>query len=522
MENLPSQPIPLSNTTVRVFKPFPVTYAFLQSNRFITAIIGPMGSGKSSACVIKIWRYAANQKPSPDGIRRTRWAIIRNTYPELKTTTLNTWTFWFPDQVYGRLKMDMPISYTIKHKDIEAEILFLALNQPEDVRKLLSLDLTGAWINEFREIPETVLNFLEGRVGRYPAMQDGGPTWHGIMMDTNPPEEDSWFSLLEAKIAAARDNLPAPEVIDNDAEAMGELDDVNWGDEEEEIPIDPNDYEIFHQPSGLSPEAENIPNLPDGYLYYKRLARGKPRDFVQSNVHGLYSSIADGAPVYPEFMAKTVINGITVPWHVSAKPLEPIKSYPLYLGWDYGLTPALVIAQITPRGQLIVLQEITSKRMGIKRFVQTAVRWHLANRYKSMKLISTGDTAGNTPSPTDEVTCHQILADEGIVTDTSPTNSFMPRREAVAEYLNRSVDGQPGMVIDPRCRTLIDGFRRGYRYKRVKVEGENRFTEKVDKNGNRFTHPHDALQYLCLRIQLESKWDAFDRSTKRADAAPVH
>ncbi|MEN6455488.1 MAG: hypothetical protein ABFD10_14625, partial [Prolixibacteraceae bacterium] len=43
-------------------------------------------SGKSSACVMEIIRRAHEQKASPDGIRRSRWAVVRNSYGQLKDT----------------------------------------------------------------------------------------------------------------------------------------------------------------------------------------------------------------------------------------------------------------------------------------------------------------------------------------------------------------------------------------------------------------------------------------------------
>ena len=41
--------------------------------------------------------------------------------------------------------------------DLDLEVIFLALDRPEDVKKLLSLELTGIWINEAREIPKVLL-----------------------------------------------------------------------------------------------------------------------------------------------------------------------------------------------------------------------------------------------------------------------------------------------------------------------------------------------------------------------------
>ena len=95
-----------TNTTIHVFVKPRVTVAddkiwivcdkpdgdtikkFMKSDHFFRGLRGPVGSGKSVACWIEIFRRALAQEPGPDGIRRTRMAIIRNTNPQLKTTTI--------------------------------------------------------------------------------------------------------------------------------------------------------------------------------------------------------------------------------------------------------------------------------------------------------------------------------------------------------------------------------------------------------------------------------------------------
>jgi len=181
----------------------PVAFKFLQSNSFVTGIMGPVGSGKSYVSAAKIMVKAVQQKPSPvDGIRYSRFVIVRNSYPELKTTTLKTWADLFPENVYGPIHHTPPITHHIKlpprgdAAGIDCEVIFLALDQPKDVRKLLSLELTGAWVNEAKELPKAVIDGLTHRVGRYPTKRDGGATWHGIWMDTNPMDDDHWWHRI--------------------------------------------------------------------------------------------------------------------------------------------------------------------------------------------------------------------------------------------------------------------------------------------------------------------------------------
>jgi hypothetical protein len=69
----------------------PVLAAFMQSTAPVQVICGPVGSGKSKTCNLKLWAIANQQKPGPEGVRRTRMAVVRTTYPELRTTTIRTW-----------------------------------------------------------------------------------------------------------------------------------------------------------------------------------------------------------------------------------------------------------------------------------------------------------------------------------------------------------------------------------------------------------------------------------------------
>ena len=64
-------------------------------------------------------------------------------------------------------------------------------------------------------------------------------------------------------------------------------------------------------------------------------------------------------------------------------------------------------------------------------------------------------------------------------------------------YRNKRVDGQQGYKLNKACESLRKGKNGGYSYKRVAIAGsEERFRDKPDKN--KYSHPSDAEQYLCL------------------------
>ncbi len=115
------------------YKPSATVAAFQADDSFVRGIRGPVGSGKSVGSVIDLFTRMEAQPNS-------RWAVIRNTYRELIDTTLNTWQDWL--RPFGTFKYSN-MTWTSRNG---SEVLFRALDRPDDIGKLLSLELTGAWV----------------------------------------------------------------------------------------------------------------------------------------------------------------------------------------------------------------------------------------------------------------------------------------------------------------------------------------------------------------------------------------
>lgn len=417
----------------------------MRSTAFVRGIKGPIGSGKSTACVMEILRRCKEQNKGIDGKRRSRWAIVRNTYPELKTTTIKTWHQWIPQSI-GRWQSEGPPTHHIEEGDLHVEIMFIALDRPQDVRKLLSLELTGAWINEAREVPKAVLDGLTGRVGRYPSKRDGGPTWCGIIMDTNPPDDDHWWYRLA----------------------------------EEETP---DGWEFFSQPGGLKPNAENLENLPAGY--YERASQGKDDDWIKVYVRGEYGFVRDGKPVYPDYKDSTHCREFVLP-----------AGFQIHIGIDFGLTPAATFGFRTAMSAWRVFDELVTEDMGAKRFAAELQRL-IKQKYPENPIGSiTGDPAGDIRAQTDEITPFQILRSEGIIAQPAGTNDFVKRTEVIRMYHNRMVDGEPAYLLHPRCQKLRKAKAGRYQYKRIQVSGDERYRDVPDKN--EYSHVAEAEQYMFL------------------------
>lgn len=445
--------------------------AFMLSNTFVRGMRGPIGSGKSVTCIVELFRRCCEQAPGRDGKRRTRWAVIRNTYAELENTTMKTWCDWFPEATFGKIKRNPPpFKQTLIYNDVEAEILFIALDRPEDVKKLLSLELTGAFVNEAREVPKEIIDAITSRLRRYPSMKDGGPTWSGLIMDTNSPDEEHWWSIM-AGLA------PPPE----------------WMTAEEQLMlVRPRNWEFFDQPPAMieqkdkdgevigyeiNPDAENLENLHDAY--YTELVTGKSKHWIDVYVMNRIGSDFDGKKVQPHFSRAI---------HVSDEHIPPTDYVPLIGGVDFGLTPACIFEQFV-MGQWRILYEIVLENASTEELA-AQINMTMSTRFDGFKLSIWGDPAGDQRKDTDKNTPFQVLRAAGLNANPTATNDPEIRRASMANPLQRMVHGRPGLIISgPDCPILVRGLDGGWHYRRI----GNRYTDEPDKN--RYSHPCEAAEY---------------------------
>jgi len=439
-----------------VYKAAPTLCRFHESKSFVRGIRGPIGSGKSVGMCFEIFKKATEQTPH-EGVRYSRWVVIRNTYRELVDTTIKTWNDWFPKHL--GLWSQQNLSHTIEQRlddgtVLHLEVMFRALDKPDDVKKLLSLELTGGWVNEAKEVPLRVIEMLQGRVGRYPSKRQGGPSWWGVIMDTNPPDTDSWWYRIFEEVR-------------------------------------PSNWEIFSQPSGLSEDAENIENLPPHY--YTNMMPGKDQEWINVYVHGKYGFVQEGQPVYPDYNDDV---------HFSHHIIEVPKKCDIFVGLDFGLTPAAAIA-FEHNGQWVFCDEVVTRDMGAVKFGELLGK-HLRRTYREHPLIITGDPAGEQRSQTDERTPFEILGALGIEASPAHTNDMTVRRETLSQHLRRmTFTGQPGLIIGPNCKYLRRGLAGGFKYRRLQVSGTDRYVEKPDKNI--YSHVCEAAEYLLLGAGEDSQ-----------------
>jgi hypothetical protein len=456
----------------------PTLEQFHAGKDFIRIVRGPAGSGKSVGCMMETLRLAMEQRPQRDGIRRARTIVLRNTYPELLNTTIRTFKSWWPPHLL-EVKATVPITGMLRIPgQCEIEYLFMSFDRDDRDRQIKSFEATNAYLNEIVELPKSALDAVTRAVGRYPRELDGGAVNPCVIADTNSCDIDHWLYHMAEKQK-------------------------------------PRDFRVYVQPGAViqigkdregkaiwvrNPKAENIPFLPGGYDYYRRMMVGKKDNWIRVFVANEYGNVLQGRPCHGSFSDRHVRNKI-----------EPLRGIGLRLGWDYGRTPACIIFQIAPNGQRRLLREIildprSEQGMALKTFVDQRVRPVLETDFMGMSVVqSTGDPAGSSGGQAVEQSCEDILAEFGIPTLPAPTNNIEARLQAVDTLLDTNVDtGEPMLLISAEgCPMALMGFRGKYQMERETIPNrEGMFKEKPVKNP--YSHIMDAIQYAALGAKAET------------------
>ncbi len=435
---------------------------FMRSVARCQMIMGPLGSAKTFQCCQKNFKLMCQQAPDAQGVRKSRWYAIRNTYPDLFSTTIKDWLELFGDLGTFKQGSKEPPTHYIEFDledgtTVKSEAIFLALDREEHVKKLRGAQATWFWLNEVKELPKAVVDMADLRHGRYPSKMDGGPTWHGMIGDTNAPDDDHWYYMLA---------------------------------EEDK----PEDWEFFKQPGGLidlgegkyapNPEAENIGNLPDGY--YLRGKEGKANDWIRVNLCNEYGSVQSGKPVHPEYVDSI---------HCAPDIIPYDPAFPLIIGMDFGRTPAAAIIQRNAM-RYVCIDEFVSTNMSAAVF-GPQLKLYIDAMYPGAKVEGWGDPAGDQKGQATDDTPILVVRSSGIPCNPCFTNRPVIRRAAVANPLTRlAMDGKPGLLISPKARVIRKGLKGGFCFRRVQVAGDERYTDEPDKNS--YSHPVEALEYaLC-------------------------
>lgn len=473
---------------------------FMTGTGFVRGLQGPIGSGKSAACVAECLRLMLGNERAFDprtvvevergrfsgqrtGKRKFRAGVIRNTSPQLETTTMKTWLEWLPEDVFGSVRWRAPFKQDVyipmpDGGDVEGEVWFLALDRDEDVRKLLSFEFSFLWLNEARELSRQIVTAAVSRVRRYPRLIDGGFWKPCIIMDTNAPDEEHWWAIMSGQAEAP-----------------------DWMGEEDRLTlVKPPNWQFFTQPPAvldrfapdgttligydLNPDRENARFTDEAY--YTELLQGQTREWIRNMLQNRIGRIFAGRPVYQSFSEKT---------HIAPQPFGPVEGHTIHVGLDFGLTPAAAFAQDV-RGQVRVFDELVARDMHTKQFA-AYLKHHINEHYPEAEdIVFTGDPNGENRNEAADYTPYQIYSQLGMKVQPSWTNDPIIRIGAIETQLCTMVEGRPGYLLSPSCTYLVNAKRGGYAFLKDR--------EEVDKKSI-YSHVSDAEQYAVLRMGYGKK-----------------
>ena len=474
---------------VRVLNsPGPVADAFLRSRAFVQIIIGPVGSAKTMTALRKLRRIGMQQRGRRDanGVlwRKARVGVIRETYPNLEKNTLPSW-FRIHAQSDGSFTWKAPFTHRLrlilatdpvtgKAIDVcEFEIEFRAIGDRSVEETCRGWEVVAVMIDEADLQPAELLAYLSGRVGRFSDLDPGLVVDPTILLSLNAPYIDNWIyplayenefsDVLDPELAAALDGRPL--------------------------------IEVFLQPGGRDPHAENLHNLQKGY-YTIQAALNKHRpDYVARMLDNKPVPMQHGQPVNPQFDFGR---------HVRALEFDPRRL--LVIGFDQGLNCAAVASQRTIEGGFRALREAvaflepgrTLKKIGAAAGGQM-VRAMLNEHFFDVdpdRIRFVGDPAAWRARDRDDNDFNWIEAFSkalGHRVYKAKTNKEGLRHEAVWKAMAE----HDGYAADPSCKHLIRGHLGGYRYQDAEMKAGEMRGHLVVAN-TIFTHVCDAEQYAAV------------------------
>lgn len=444
----------------------PILQEFSDCRSRVSCIMGPLGSGKTVQTIIKIFDLMCEQEPvrhksyRHHNVRLSRWLAVRNTYSELFSTTIKDWLEIHGDLGQFKHGSKEPPSQQIAFNledgtKVQSEIMFIAFDRPDHIKKARGLQPTGIWLNEVKELNKSVIDMLDLRHGRYPSKKEGvTPTWHGMLGDTNAPDEDHWYYKLAEESR-------------------------------------PESWKFHRQPGGVykigekwfvNDGAENIHNLPNNY--YLLGMEGKSDDWIKVNLANEYGYVSDGKPVHPHYVDSV---------HCQDIPFIPDKSQPIILGFDFGRTPAaLFLQRQISFNRWVAFDEFLGNDISAVSFAPE-LKKHIDYNYPGYKFRGWGDPSGDNKGQGTDDTPFKIIRAAGIPCQPTETNAPSVRRAALEVPMKElCMDGKPRFIILPKCKMTRKGLQGGFCYRRIQVSGE-KYTDEPDKN--EYSHPCEGLEY---------------------------
>ena len=450
--------------------PGPVAAAFLNSKALARVIMGPVGSGKTTAALYAPVYVSAREPVCKDGWRRFRVFFVRDTYRNLYRSLIPSWWQHFPKDYPGSSwdgGTERPARHVLRWaqpdcEGLEFDARFIAIGSETVEQFLKGTEANMIVTDELPQIPEEHFLAMLQRVGRWPPKRllPGDSIPHkGVIGAMNPVDVSHWTYRF---------------LVENR----------------------PPNVEFYQQPSGLSPAAENVANLPGGRRYYEDMARTLPEWRVRRDVHGLWGPAMDGMAIYGEYRDD---------FHCAREPLE-VADAPIHIGLDQGITaPAAVFVQRLPDLQVRVVGEVAPGRCGARAFGRHVRAWldeHARGLPVAQVVCDPAGLFGAVREDGEMAWAETVSHELGEPIVPASTQEIQARHDAVRAWLTAGLteQGRPAFLISPTCKLLRAGFISRYRWKTFQQGTMTRVMQKPDKS-DPSCDVHDALQYVALEME---------------------
>lgn len=507
----------------------------------IRCIQGPIESGKSVASCMALFR-AMCETPRSKGsnLRKSRWLVSRNTYADLRNSTVNTFLDWFPPgprgKGFGKFYETEPYVYEFVWRDIEAEIHFESFQDDSDtsLRALKSKEYTGGWFNEAQFSTRKLIAAMIERTGRYPKWEDISHSWQ--------PGGEKWKEMKSIRLARAVKDWRAGKRADYDPGPMPDFSEMRidrrwfimdmnaprvsnhwiqivrgdipvpdaWDESEKRAHKKPDNWAFFMQPPAvfpdeaapegyvINPAAENLRNMAPGR--YLDLTEGRSTKEIDRELRNKVVIEAKGEPVFPGFRRDL---------HVAKESVRPLEGGVVYGGADFGLTPAWVFGQRVGR-KWPILREMSATNKTASEYAPEVARsiakwfpWVVVSHdeandryvFDPNLLRLWGDPSGGWSGQAHRQSVFDVYRTHGLVV-RAPAIQDVPalRIDLTRDVVARRDDGDPVLMIDPCCVSLIASLDGGYTLKRLPGTKANEIVEQVNKD--QYSHIAEAFQYL--------------------------
>lgn len=414
------------------FRPNPLQRQFIESRARADLFSSRMGEGKSTGIA---WSAMYHTRHNPGA----RWAIIRDTWENMQSTTMKTFFEWFPPGVFGTFHQGKK-TFTWAAGVAEGEVEFLGMDDPADASKLMSRELAGFAIDEPAPattsggVDELIFDIGISRL-RQPNMK-----WYGIKLAENNPDEAHWTYRR---------------FVDPGTEG----------------------FQIW-QPD----KPENEANLPPEYYAELRRVWGHRPDLIRRFIEGQFGFQQDGKAVTPQWSDR---NHLTL-------GLIPIPRQEIVLLWDFGHNPTCIVTQRTPMGNWMILDSMVGDGIGVEELIEGQVKPLLIERYPKTRFRHIGDPAGMTREQTSIMRSPVgfIRKSLGGGWRSGPVK-LDHRIEPLRAVLSRTIGGTGLVQVDRhRADHVWHALRGGWHFKVARTGVTSGQPVK-----NMHSHPGDAMSY---------------------------